>query len=208
MKDNFILFDFDGVIVDSFIPAFEVNKMICPIITEDDYRKRFEGNINDWIDTDIKHDGRCRHDIDFFSEYIPKMKKQVTVVSGMGTVLEELAQSYTLIIISSTLTLPIKELLKKYKLASFFAEVMGNDIHKSKIEKIKMVFSKYKTSPKKCVFITDTLGDMYEVSHTKIGIIGVSWGFHKEETLIKGKPFKIVRNPKNLSLSISTYFSN
>jgi beta-phosphoglucomutase-like phosphatase (HAD superfamily) len=42
-----VLFDFDGVIVDSFKPAFEVQKMIRPGInfSEDDYRKFFEGNV-------------------------------------------------------------------------------------------------------------------------------------------------------------------
>ena len=48
MKTRYILFDFDGVIADSYAPAFEVQKMICPHLTEEVYRKRFEGNINDW----------------------------------------------------------------------------------------------------------------------------------------------------------------
>lgn len=47
MKKPFILFDFDGVIADSFKLSFEIAKMICPHITEDIYQKRFEGNIND-----------------------------------------------------------------------------------------------------------------------------------------------------------------
>ena len=51
MKKNYVLFDFDGVIVDSFLHAFEVNKMIYPHLTEKEYRMRFEGNINDWKKT-------------------------------------------------------------------------------------------------------------------------------------------------------------
>jgi phosphoglycolate phosphatase-like HAD superfamily hydrolase len=205
MKNKFILFDFDGVIVDSFAPAFEVNKMMCPVMTEDDYRKRFEGNINNWIETEIKHDERCRHDIDFFTEYIPKMKN-IIPFEGMTGVIKELTTSYTLIIISSTLTLPINKLLEKNALLKYFTEVMGNDVHKSKVEKIKMVFSKYNIDSKDCLFITDTLGDIREASHSGVDTIAVSWGFNTKETLSKGKPYRIIEKPENLISAINSYF--
>ena len=115
MKRNFIFFDFDGVIADSFSPAFEVNKMICPGITEDDYRKRLEGNINEWWEktTDEKHTDKCRHDIDFFKEYLPKMEKSTIVFPGMKDVIVKLANLYSLIIISSTTTNPIRAAKRK-----------------------------------------------------------------------------------------------
>lgn len=206
MKNKFILFDFDGVIVDSFAPAFEVNKMICPHITEEEYKRRFEGNINDWKENDFKHNENCRHDIDFFAEYLPRMKVQVGIVPGMEKVIEELARQYLLIVVSSTLTAPIKELLEKFELAHYFTEIMGNDVHTSKIEKIEMVFSKYATDSTRCVFVTDTLGDMREAAHTGVRTIGVSWGFNSVETLIQGKPFRIVEKPKDLPTTISAYF--
>ena len=206
MKNKYILFDFDGVIVDSFKPAFEVNKKMCPIMTEDDYRKRFEGNINDWKETDSKHDDRCRHDIDFFEEYIPKMKSQITVVNGMKNVIHDLSKQYSLIIISSTTTAPIQEFLERNNLAKFFTEIMGNDLHTSKIKKMKLVFSKYKTSPDNCIFVTDTLGDIREAKKSNVVAIGVSWGFHTKETLNKDKPLKIVDEPKELLTVINKYF--
>jgi len=206
MKDRFILFDFDGVIVDSFAPAFEVNKKMCPVMTEADYRRRFEGNINNWMEIEIKHDERCRHDLDFFTEYIPKMKDIVTF-EEMSEIVKDLAKSYNLIIISSTLTLLIDELLKRNNLSEYFMEIMGNDIHTSKIEKIKMVFSKYNIGSKDCVFITDTLGDIREASHSGVGAIAVSWGFNTKETLSKGNPYKIVEKPEELTSAISSYFT-
>ena len=207
MKDKIILFDFDGVIVDSFAPAYEVKKMICPNITEEEYKQGFEGNINNWLKNNIKHDEKCRHDIDFFTEYIPRMKEVVTVVPGMETVIKELAKSYTLVVISSTLTAPIRELLEKFKLSTYFAEIMGNDVHTSKVEKIKMVFSKYNVDSSKCIFITDTLGDMREAEHTKVGAIGVDWGFHSHETLSKGSSFRIVNKPEDLLVAVSDFFN-
>lgn len=207
MKTNFILFDFDGVIINSFASAFEVNKMICPHITEDDYRRRFDGNINDADNILSYHTENCRHDIDFFKEYIPRMKKETGVISGMAEVIKQLAEKYALIIISSTITSPIQEFMKDHGLDKYFIEIMGNDVHTSKVEKIKMVFLKYKTSSEKCIFITDTLGDMREANEAGVGAIGVVWGFQKPETLLRGSPFRIVQGPEELPVAVSDYFS-
>jgi len=163
MKKSFILFDFDGVIADSFQLAFEVQKMVCPHLTEDIYRKRLEGNINDWENPINIHTKECRHDIDFFTEYIPRMKNEVQIVPEMKEIITELEKNYTLIVVSSTITSPIQEFLEKHDLASHFTQIMGNDIHKSKVEKIKMVFEKHDISSNNCVFITDTLGDMVKL---------------------------------------------
>ncbi len=202
-KRKFILFDFDGVIADSFRPAFEVNKMMCPHITEDDYRKRFNGNINDWEEP--IHTDDCRKDMNFFEEYIPKMKG-VKVVPGILGVIENLSHTYALIIISSTITSPIQEFIERYRATQYFIEIMGNDVHKSKVEKIKMVFSKYNINSKQCIFITDTLGDMKEASQLGVSSIGIIWGFQDKETLMKGNPITITKNPKELLLAITNYF--
>ncbi|MDO8557199.1 MAG: HAD hydrolase-like protein [Candidatus Jorgensenbacteria bacterium] len=207
MEKKFILFDFDGVIADSFQPAFETQKIICPHLTEDIYRKRFEGNINDWEEPINIHTEECRHDIDFFTEYIPRMKNEVQIVPGMKEVITEFEKNYTLIVISSTITSPIQEFLEGHDLANHFAQIMGNDVHKSKVEKMKMVFEKYGVEAKNCVFITDTLGDMHEAEKMKVGVIGITWGFHTPETLLRGKPFCLVEKPNNLLTAVADYFN-
>ncbi|MEK7150929.1 MAG: HAD hydrolase-like protein [Patescibacteria group bacterium] len=204
-KGNFILFDFDGVIAASFAAAFEVNKKICPHTTEDDYRKRFEGNVNDW--QELNHTKECRPDIDFFDEYIPRMKNEVTLAAGIADILKELSNSYTLIIISSTITSPIQDFAERNHVANYFTEIMGNDVHVSKVEKIKMVFEKYNISSDQCVFITDTLGDIREATKTGVGAIGVTWGFHDRKTLLHGNPFRLVERSADIVLVVADYFN-
>lgn len=174
MLKKFILFDFDGVIADSFQPAFEIQKMICPNLTEDIYQKRFEGNINDWEKPINVHTEECRHDIDFFTEYIPRMKKEVQIIPEMKDVIIELEKNYIMIVISSTITSPIQEFLEEHDLSDHFTQIMGNDVHKSKVEKMKMVFEKYKVKANDCIFITDTLGDMREAEKMSVETIGVT----------------------------------
>ncbi len=206
MKKYYILFDFDGVIADSFQPAFEIQKTICPQLTKDLYRQRFERNINDWEEPINGHTKECRHDIDFFTEYIPRMKNEVQIVPGMKEVLIKLEEHHTLIIVSSTITSPIQEFLERHGVINHFAQVMGNDIHTSKVEKIKMVFEQYHVAAKDCVFITDTLGDMREAKKMRVGSIGVTWGFQTAETLLRGKPFRLVEKPDKLLTAVNDYF--
>jgi len=210
MKNNFLLFDFDGVIADSFDLSFEIQKKFWPQLTENECRKRFEGNIND-VFNDLKapNNSRTEEDrlsIDLFAEYCPRMINEAQVVPGMKEAIVELEKNYTLIVISSTITSPIKEFLAKHDLAKYFAWIMGNDVHKSKVEKIKMVFEKYGIGASDCVFITDTLGDMREAARMGVGSIAVAWGFHHLETLLEGSPFRVIPKPNELIAAVSDYF--
>lgn len=111
-----------------------------------------------------------------------------------------------MVVISSTITSPIREFLEGHDLANHFAQIMGNDVHKSKVEKIKMVFEKYSVEANDCVFITDTLGDMREAEKMSVGTIGITWGFHTPETLQHGKPFRLVEKPSDLLVAVADYF--
>ena len=206
MKKPFLLFDFDGVIADSFHLAYEVNQKKCPHLTEEEYRRRFEGNINDAEEP--VHTPDCRLDLDFFTEYVPRMQQEVKMFPEMREVITELEKTYTLVAISSTISSPIREFLQSHDLASHFVQIMGNDVHKSKVEKMKMVFAQYDVTADDCVFITDTLGDMREAERVGVGSIGVSWGFQSRETLEKGSSFRIVDTPQELVKGIGEYFSS
>ncbi len=205
---KFILFDFDGVITDSFKTALNVIQAICPHISAEHYKKGFEGNINEWQKLRSEHTEDCRLDADFFEEYVPRMKTEMQMFPVMKEVIQECAEKYTLVVISSTTSDAIKYFLDKYSVADCFAEILGNDVSFSKVEKIKMVFNKYTIQPQDCVFVTDTLGDMKEARHMDVDAIGVLWGFHDQETLSKGKPVSFVKRPQEILQAVDDYFKN
>lgn len=206
MKSKFILFDFDGVIADSFDVAFETVKTICPAITVEDYQKRFEGNINEVNHPETFHNEACNHDLNWFDIYMPKMKERAKLFPGMKELILELEKKYMLVIISSTLTFPIEEFLTQHHMREHFDWVMGNDVHKSKVEKIKMVFDTYNAKPEDCIFITDTLGDMHEAERMNVPSIGVTWGFSTSEALRRGNPITLVNTPDELGAAIAEHF--
>ncbi len=206
---KFVLFDFDGVIADSYAVAWETAQTMCKRVTEAEYKKAFEGNVHERHDDMMSadHGPDCRHDLDWFGIFTPMFEERTRLFDGMSELIENLSHAYILIIVSSTITSPIQGFLEKHHIGRYFSEVMGADVHTSKHEKIKMIFAKYGTSATRCIFITDTLGDMLEAKKENVAAIGVSWGFHPEETLAKGDPFRIVEKPEDIPVAISEYFA-
>ena len=197
-----VLFDFDGVISDSWKVAFSVAGEYCPGITEAEYQAAFEGNINDWV-----RPAYCKADFDYLAHYRPRIVPESHLFSGMDAVIRDLAARYTLTIVTSSIEVPVMELCKKFDVDSCFADILGNETHTSKVEKIRMVMDRYSLGPERCVFVTDTLGDAREAEHAGIGVIGVSWGFHDHATLSKDRAITIVDKPEDLPQAVDEHFA-
>jgi HAD superfamily hydrolase (TIGR01549 family) len=197
-KNKIIVFDFDGVIVNTFALCYEIRNAHYPL-SQDSYREKFEGNINDSIKK-VK-----QPILNFFEQYTPSLMK-CGPIEGMPDLIKKLSEKYNLIIVSSTISSSIKSFLESFNLDIYFKEILGNDIEHSKVKKLQMVLEKYQVSSKDVIFITDTLGDIKEGKVCNIESIAVTWGYHPAETLAKGNPYSIVSDPKELSEKIEEYF--
>ncbi len=206
-KRKIVFFDFDGVIADSFSIAFEINKIIDPnIVSENDYRKLFDRNIAEWAVNSIPKEELDKISREFFKKYIPQMKN-VKIFPAMKKVIAKLGKIYTLFIISSTITSPIRDFLERNNILSYFNDILGSKfIDTNKTERIKTVFKNYGVGAEDCVFITDTLGDMREAASVGVQSIGVTWGFQKKENLTKGTPFSFAEKPEELLDIVPKYF--
>jgi len=101
------------------------------------------------------------------------------------------------VIVSSSSTKCINDFLLKEKIDNF-SDVLGTDIHKSKIIKINTLLEKYNINPNDAVFITDSLGDILEGNVCGVKSIGVTWGIHPKENLEKGNPIAVISDPRDL----------
>jgi len=207
-KNKTLLFDFDGVIVDTFELSYGSRKKLTPDLDMETYRGFFEGNIhevgNDEEKSDKNENEKPNEFDPFFIHYIPALMAKEPV-PGMINILRELSKNYRMVVISSTITSPIEEYLRTHGVFDLFDKVYGADVHKSKVIKIQMVFQDFKVSIEDCIFITDTLGDMREAAKVGVKSLGVIWGFQRSETLQKGNPIAIVSSPQEL-LSVIKYY--
>ena len=210
MKQNLskkiVLFDFDGVIVDSFEISYQVASTLYPMLTREMVKNFFNDNTYKAKDELEESKTLSASEKTFFEKYVPKVL-ELSPIKGMKKTLRELGTLYQLIVVSSTISSPINGYLAKYDLAQYFDAIMGGDVHKSKTVKIQMVLDQSKTRPEECVFITDTLGDMKEAAECNVQSIGVTWGFHERKRLEKGNFFALVDTIEELSPAIHSFFA-
>ncbi|MFH1662293.1 MAG: HAD hydrolase-like protein [Candidatus Falkowbacteria bacterium] len=179
-----IIFDFDGVIHDTFELAYKINVDIFgENFTRDQYRDFFNGNIFEKTKT---------KDNDKFFEAQNEAFKYLKIDDGIRKNLEKLYESNSLFIISSNQKVALDIYFNNNNFINIFKEVLGSEMHQSKVEKFKYLFEKYNSSAEDCIFITDTLGDILEGNKVGVKTIAVDFGFHERHRLEKGNPFKIV----------------
>ncbi len=205
---SIVIFDFDGVIIDSFNLAFQLNKVRDAELTAEEYRRRVDGNIYNHIEPsgNPNHSLQSRTFIDFFSRYTPAIMS-MEYIRGIDETIRTMAEQHTLCINSSTPAKTIREYLKLHGLNEYFSDVMGPEVDFSKRQKFVDLLNEYSARAENSIFITDTLGDIREAQAEKIVTIGVTWGYHSRETLEKGVPYAIVDTPAELPGIVQRYFS-
>jgi len=185
-----ILYDFDGVIVDSFAVSLGILKKKNPQITDRDYRDCFLGN---FYDARVKG----RSDIiwgspdEFFPRYAEQLM-QTPPVPGITSAIQEFTKEFSQIIVTSTINSPVREYLRAYNLDQYFKAVFGKEAGHSKTDKIRDAVARFGARVENAIFITDTLGDLKEANAAGIRSIAVTWGFHDRATLENGNPQVII----------------
>ena len=192
-----ICFDFDGVIVNTFDIALSAHRMLVPEATEEEYRMLFSGNIFKELRASKKVVLTEEHKLKFDAHYSSKLKV-LAPIEGMVQLMSQLAQQFSLTIVSSSYSHTISDFLKQHNIEGF-KDILGADVHESKHEKLQDLLKKYKVSGSDTVFITDTLGDISEAREAHVPAIAVTWGYQSRELLQKGNPAAIVDTPEELA---------
>lgn len=181
-----LIFDFDGVIADTHDINWALSQDHDETATYEDFLAHHDGNV--FAEPKIKFKPESVHL--FHSEYRQRLTK--SHLEQAVDPLRRLGEKYSLYIISSTREVAIKEVLEHSSLLTLFARVMGEETHKSKVEKFKMLLQSEDINPENTLFITDTLGDIKEAHKVGVRTIAETFGFHDRERLQQGNPFTIV----------------
>ena len=191
-----IIFDFDGVIADTYDLNLQLSKHFYPETTEQDFLDHHNGNSLQEPKIPFKEEELEP----YFHMQKPLFTKQH--LFPFKEILEKLHKQFTLFIITSTFDENVIHLLELDNYHKYFKQVLGSQIHKSKEVKFHMIFDQNSLLPSECLFVTDTIGDIKEARKVGIKTIAVTWGYHSEELLKQHNPEAIVNNAKELLVEI------
>lgn len=195
-KKKIVMFDFDGVLVNTLQFSFGVHKKLNTELTWENFQDFSNGNFHSSMDK-IRNDGTYNFPSKWDEEYWENIQK-ITISDILNETIKELSFESILAIVSSSTTGLINKFLEKENIKKYFSDVLGTDVHKSKKVKIDSLIKKYDVIPSEMVFITDSLGDILEGNECGVKSIGVTWGIHQKETLLKGNPELIIGDPREL----------
>ena len=199
-----VIFDYDGVIVDSFVSVFEVYKKICKHFnvkcpkTIDDFRITYGYN---YIEC-LKNLGIQKNNFEeanaIYLREIVKMEHDI--FADVTDVINELAQKYKLFLVSASHSNEILPKIEKFGLIKSFKKIYcGADKKTSKSDMIMGLLLENKYLADEIISIGDRAID-YEVSKkagiddNNIILVDYGWGLDKNKV---GK-VKIANNPKKI----------
>lgn len=201
---NTVIFDFDGVIADTYDMVHAMTVRDNPDVTPEQHRTLYEGNINDRLkeQTFLKV---VLPDEEWFEIYQQDLLQQ-KLMPHIEQAIADLAGRYQLLMVTSTLSMLAHKFLAQHQLHSYFAEIFGQDIHGSKVEKFKMIFAKYSLKPEQCLMVTDTTGDIKEAAAVGVKSVAIAGGYHLAETLRQAEPWKFIDTAGELVATVDNYF--
>ncbi len=185
-----IIFDYDGVVVDSFSNIHEVYQTIakefgvdCPENVED-FRKLYGYNLRECnINLGIPI-GKELIINQIFNREI--LKKKPKLFEGIDNVIKKLSEKYELVLLSSNFKEEIASKTRKFDLKKYFSEIIGkegdNFIRKSEI--IPELLKERKITIDEVIFIGDRDNDWdacKKIDLQNIILVNYGWGHTKQK---------------------------
>ena len=196
-----LIFDYDGVIVDSLHIFMKYFFKACDregfsnINSKQVFLSLFEGNMFEkMMDKGMSKEQILRI-MDFMKKELLKNQGKLQVFPGIKKTLKTLSKKNTLLIITSNDSIVVKRFLSSQNL-DIFSDIYGSEKEPSKVKKIQRIKQQYHRN--NVFYIGDTTGDIIEGKEAKVQTIAVTWGWHDTEKLQKTSPAYILSEPQEL----------
>lgn len=197
-----LLFDYDGVIADSFSLWYRIYKRLAPEMgmplprSEEDLLRLYDKNIFASLRLVLGSRMNPRAIQERIrEESISLYPREVPVFNGMKSLIITLGKKHPLFIIPSNASLVVQEHLAHHRITGV-RSVMGPEKESDKSKKIQTIQSQF--SGAEFWYIGDTVGDIKEGQNAGVKTVAVTWGYHAKERLAAVKPDYLVSTPREL----------
>lgn len=199
-----IIFDYDGVIVDSFTTIFEVYKIICKELNGKcpESLKKFKKIYGYQAKEAKKNMGIKPEDFKRADEIFKReiIKKEPELFMGIKETLENLNKEYKLFLITSNFKEEVRQKSEKFGLIEYFDKILGNEgdgIYK-KSEQINNIIETFNLKKNEILYIGDRDIDFdisREAGLDHVLLVNYGWGYNNKkikQDIIIEKPFDII----------------
>lgn len=201
-----IIFDFDGVIVDSLELGHESHLNFCKkigrkiFISLDDFKSKFlQTHLELYSDFGFNEKEIQQLQSQFYHDFGMQNIHRIRPIKNIEKVLETLSKQHKLAIVSNSYRKIIENVLERHNLKKYFEYISANDDERPKSERLKEVLEMFQTKNHEAVYVGDMVHDIRE--GRKAGIKTVilcqhSWN-HKHD-LINHNPDILLDRPEQL----------
>lgn len=206
--EKLIIFDFDGVLADSFDAWYKINAYAFKgALGKTLTKKQNKGLYTDSLNRSFRKFSGSENNYQKFKKFKEAHKErflkyyssQVKLFPFVRFLVSRLGKRGIKLVIVSSATIPeiIGQTLKKTKLENKFIASLSSK-GEDKIFQLRRILASLKIKPNNAFFISDTYNDIKWGNKVGIKTVAVLWGFHDKKTLEKAKPDFIIKNYKEL----------
>jgi phosphoglycolate phosphatase len=196
-----LLFDHDGVIVDSldvFTAAFIDSCRMAGIegvVTADDVVELFEDNVYASLRAKGAEDAAIRDAVGRAAGAMHRALPWLRPFPLMLQVLNELADARRVVVVTSNAEDLVRAFLDRHGIEG--VQVAGAESGESKADKIARLLADH-PGQELTWFVSDTAGDMREARLAGVTPLGVAWGWHEPARLLEAGAEAIADTPADL----------
>jgi phosphoglycolate phosphatase len=201
---NLIIFDFDGVLADTFSDMLEFAQEACNelgidhnVIPADLMNLEVMSFATFGIACDVPMEltgefvRRC-------TEKFAQKKSPQAIFDGLLDVIRKLSKENMLFVVTGNTTENVNAFLSHHGLQDCFHYIYGVDIPGTKAEKIKKITDQFDAENETILFVGDSLSDIHAAREANVRSVAVSWGHQTLEMLVRGKPDVIIHKPAEI----------
>jgi len=197
-----IMFDYDGVIVDSLEVFTSRFTQACrengfnEVNASEDVLGLFDGNVYETMMSRGLDESTIDNILKRYELLQGEQLADLELFNGIKEALERISEEHQVYVITSNLSSATMRILHQNGIECFKG-VIGAEKEKSKIKKIQNIMALHPGIP--AYYVGDTKGDMIEGKNAGTQTIGVTWGWHTSSKLKEGFPDYLFNTPEELA---------
>ncbi len=205
---SMLIFDFDGVIVDSL----SVYRHACQhaMAQQNEYRKLSENpfaTLNPVTFATLAKQLQLNvtQFVDDVANYMQIHALKLPFFAGIKPTLNKLAKKHTLCVVSASHSELIHQQLKHQNMSHCFSQVLGSNHTGNKTQKMVQLQTQYGLNS---MVIGDTKSDIQAAKQANLPSIAVTWGWHSQQQLMTAEPTVIIHSPCEITQAIYSITGN